>query len=176
MQNPWHDLSPGADAPHVVNAIIENNPSSKGKFELHKESGMLILDRVLFSSMRYPANYGFIPGTYCDDNDPLDILVISQVDLPFMSLVEARIVGAFEMLDRGEGDDKIIAVADKDPHFKHVQNLSDLPPHLITEIKSFFEDYKKLENKEVEVTDLFEKDKALEIVKKSIDLYKKTFK
>ncbi len=175
MNHPWHDISPGTDAPQIVTAVIEIPKGSKGKFELDKESGQIKLDRVLFSAVHYPANYGFIPKTYCDDNDPLDILVISSVDLPPMCLVEAKVIGVMRMIDGGEEDDKIIAVALNDMSVNHVNDIHQLAPHTTTELQRFFEDYKILENKEVVVDQFQAKKRALTIVEDAIDLYKKTF-
>ncbi|HRH23842.1 MAG TPA: inorganic diphosphatase [Candidatus Magasanikbacteria bacterium] len=175
-QNAWHSVSIGEDSPKVVQAIIEISKGSKGKFELDKETGLIKLDRVLFSAVHYPTNYGFIPQTYCDDKDPLDILVLSTVDLPPLCLVEARVVGVMGMIDGGEGDDKIIAVAKGDPNMKHINELEDLPQHTLDEIKQFFEEYKKLEKKTVEVKGFEGKERALEVVEESIKLYQKTFK
>ena len=109
--NPWHDLEIGENAPEVVTSVIEIPNGSSSKYELHKESGMLMLDRVMSSAVRYPANYGFIPKTYCDDKDPLDILVLSEVDIQPLCIVEAKVIGVMTMIDGGELDDKIIAVA-----------------------------------------------------------------
>ena len=134
-----------------------------------------MLDRVLFSSVHYPANYGFIPQTYCEDNDPLDILVITSIEVPPLCLLNAKVVGVMRMIDNGEADDKIIAVAANDMSVNHVNDISELPPHNLKEIKRFFEDYKKLENKEVKVDDFLGKEKAFEIINDSIELYKKTF-
>lgn len=175
MQHPWHDLSFGENAPEVLQAVIEIPAQSKGKFELDKESGMLKMDRVLFSSMHYPANYGFVPKTLCEDKDPIDVLVLSQVEIPHMCLVEARIVGVMHMEDGGENDDKLIAVADDDPRFEQVNDLHDLPEHMLAELKNFFSDYKKLEGKEVSVGDLKGKAEAIEIVKASIAMYEKEY-
>ncbi len=175
-QNAWHSVSIGEKSPEVVNAIIEISKGSKGKFELDKDSGLIKLDRVLFSAVHYPTNYGFIPQTYCDDGDPLDILVLTTVDLPSLCLVEARVVGVMGMIDGGEGDDKIIAVAKDDPNMKHINELEDLPQHTLDEIKQFFEEYKKLEKKTVEVKGFEGKKRALAVVEESIALYQKTFK
>ncbi len=175
MQHPWHDISIGNDAPKEVTAIIEIPNGSKTKYELDKDSGFLKLDRVLYSSMHYPANYGFIPKTYCDDGDPLDILVISQSNMQPMCLVEAKVVGAMKMIDGGEMDDKIIAVAARDMRFQDVDDLNDLNEHYLREIKSFFEDYKKLEEKSVEIKEFLGKDAALQIVEDSIKMYNDKF-
>lgn len=173
--NPWHDVPFGDKAPEVVNAIIEIPKGSKGKFEIHKPTGLLMLDRVLFSAVHYPANYGFIPQTYCEDKDPLDILVIMSIDLPHLCIVEAKVIGVMRMKDQGEADDKIIAVAQYDMSVNHVNDINDLPPHTTVEIKRFFEDYKKLENKEVVVENFLGKADALQIIQESIDLYRKMF-
>jgi inorganic pyrophosphatase len=173
--NPWHAVPFGEEAPQQVTAIIEIQKKSKGKYELDKETGMLKLDRVLFSSMHYPANYGFIPQTYCDDNDPLDILVICSIDIRPMTLVEAKVIGVMQMIDNNEEDDKIIAVAAHDMSVNHINDISELPPHTLLEMRRFFEDYKKLENKEVIVENFLGREAAYEIVQRSIDLYKETF-
>ena len=151
--HPWHNVYYGKDAPKNITGIIEIPKNCRAKYELDKDSGMLILDRVLYSSINYPANYGFIPQTYCDDGDPLDMLVISQVEIVPMCLVEAKVIGVMRMLDGGEMDDKIIAVAFNDMSVNHINDISELPAHTIRELRSFFEDYKKLENKSVVVED-----------------------
>lgn len=174
--NPWHNVNYGAQAPEIVTAVIEIPQNSKGKFELDKSSGLLKLDRVLFSSVHYPANYGFIPQTYCEDKDPLDILVITSIELPPLCLIDARVIGVMRMIDQGEADDKIIAVANNDMSVSHIQNIEDLPPHTTIEMQRFFEDYKKLENKEVVVEKFFGKKEALEIIRESIELYNKAWR
>lgn len=175
MNNPWHDISFGEDAPNVLQSVIEIPAGSKGKFELEKESGMLMLDRVLYSSMRYPTNYGFVPRTLCDDKDPIDILVYSQVEIPGMCLVNARVIGVMHMVDGGEGDDKLIAVADDDPQFKHVNDIEDMPEHLLAELKAFFAEYKNLEGKEVSVGEIKNRAAAIEIINDSIEMYKANY-
>jgi inorganic pyrophosphatase len=175
MANAWHDISIGEEAPNKVNCVIEITKGSKGKYELDKESGMLMLDRVLYTPMTYPANYGFIPRTYCDDKDPLDALVLCQVDILPMALLEITPIGVMHMIDQGEGDDKIIAVASNDPSLKHIKDISDLPETTLNEIKLFFEDYKKLEKKEVQVSGFKGRETALEVIKESQELYAKNF-
>lgn len=171
--NPWHDISFGAHCPEVVTAVIEIPAGSKGKFELDKESGLIKLDRVLFSAVHYPANYGFIPRTYCEDKDPLDILVIASIDLPHMSLIDAKPIGVMRMKDQGEADDKIIAVALNDMSVNHIHDIHQLPPHTIKELQRFFEDYKKLEKKDVVVEHFLHKEQAHRIILEGIDLYNK---
>jgi len=174
--HPWHDVSIGNEAPECVNGIIEIPKNCRAKYELDKESGMLILDRVLYSSINYPANYGFIPKTFCDDGDPLDILVLSQIEIVPMCIVEAQVIGVMRMLDGGEMDDKIIAVAKNDMSVNHMTDIHDLPVHWVKELRSFFEDYKKLENKSVVVEDFQDKEVAIQIVKQSIIDYNNKFK
>jgi len=171
-RHPWHSTNPGNDIPAYVRGIIEIPKGSKGKYELDKESGLLRLDRVLFSSVHYPANYGFIPQTYCDDHDPLDILVICSIDVAPMCIIEAKVIGAMEMIDSKERDDKIIAVARHDMSVNYINDLSELPPHTLVELKRFFEDYKMLEHKDVIVDQFQDREKAYKIVMESFRLYK----
>ncbi len=173
--NPWHDVDLGDKIPELFPAIIEVPKGSKTKYELDKDTGMIRVDRILFSSMQYPANYGFIPRTYCDDNDPLDVLVLGQEPVYPLSIVMARPIGVMEMVDQGETDDKIIAGHIHDPEYSHYNTLEDLPPHRMIEIKRFFEDYKALEKKVVVVESLLDHDKAIEIIDESIALYKEKF-
>lgn len=176
MTNPWHSVSPGSEVPNVVNAIIEIPKGCRAKYELDKESGLLKMDRVLYSSVYYPANYGFIPQSYCDDHDPLDILVLSQVECVPMCIVEAKVIGVMQMIDGGEADDKIIAVAANDMSVNHINDISELPPHFIDEMRHFFEEYKKLEKKTVVVEEFQDKAKAAEIITQSFEDYRKIFK
>ncbi len=176
MQNPWHEVSIGPEVPDIVTGIIEIPKGSRAKYELDKESGLLRLDRVLFSSVYYPANYGFIPQTYCDDDDPLDILIISQIDFVPLCIVEARVIGVMQMLDNGEADDKIIAVAAHDVSVNHIHSIEELPPHFTLEIRHFFEEYKRLENKTVVVETFQDRETAHRIVLQSIEDYNKKFR
>ncbi len=174
--NPWHGVNLATDRGDVINGIIEIPKGNRAKYELDKHSGMLILDRVLYSSVYYPANYGFIPQTLGEDHDPLDILVLSQIDIQPLCIVPAKIIGVMRMLDNGEADDKLIAVAFGDPSVNHYNDISELPPHFVSELKSFFEDYKKLERKEVIVEEFQNKEIALQILQNCIDLYNKKFR
>lgn len=169
--HPWHDVDMGESAPEIVTAIIEIPKGSKAKYELDKKSGLIKMDRILFSSVQYPANYGFIPQTYCEDNDPLDILVIGQEIAVPLCMMRAKPLGVMKMLDQGEADDKIIAVHADDPEYTHINSLQELPPHRIREIRRFFEDYKTLENKIVTVEEFFDRKEALRIIKEANDYY-----
>jgi len=174
--NPWHHVSPGKFVPEIVNGIIEIPRGTRAKYELDKENGLIRLDRVLFSSVYYPANYGFIPQTYCEDRDPLDILILSQIEVVPLCIVEAKVIGVMRMRDNGEADDKIVAVANGDPSVNHYENISELPLHTIQEVKSFFEDYTKLEHKETLVDDFLGKDVALQIIQDAFELYREKFR
>ena len=173
--NPWHSVDPGNKLPEIVRAIIEIPAQSRAKYELDKDSGMLILDRVLYSSVYYPANYGFIPQTFCDDKDPLDILVISQIAVVPMCIVEAEVIGVMRMIDNEEADDKIIAVATHDMSVGHIDDIDQLPDHFLRELRAFFEDYKKLEHKTVRIEEFLGKEEALKIVSESFVLYDQVF-
>lgn len=174
--HPWHSLDVGPEAPAQVNSIIEIQQGSKAKYELDKLTGFLRLDRILSSDLRYPFHYGYIPQTYCPDNDPLDILIICSEKLHPLSIVEATVLGAVEMIDGGEQDDKIIAVASHDPAMKHVKSLNDLNEETLTTIRYFFEHYKKPEGKHVIIEKFLDIKEAQQVVKNSIQLYTKTFK
>jgi inorganic pyrophosphatase len=169
--HPWHSIEPGNEAPALVRSIIEIPRWSNGKYEMDKSSGMLRLDRVLFSSVHYPANYGFIPQTYCDDHDPLDILVICSIDVYPMCIIEAKVIGAMEMIDEEEKDDKIIAVAKNDMSVNYISDLDELPPHTLVELKRFFENYKQLEHKDVTVEQFINREGAYKIVLEGMKLY-----
>lgn len=174
-QHPWHHFPTGEQAPAVVNAMIEIPKGSKAKYELDKQTGFLKLDRVLYSSVHYPANYGFIPQTYCDDGDPLDILVFCSETIFPMCLVDAKVIGVMHMNDGDESDDKILAVAQHDMSVNYLNDISELPPHTMIEIQRFFEDYKKLEHGKVEIEALQGREIACQIVTASQQLYQKNF-
>lgn len=173
MLHPWHGVSAGINAPDIVTAIIEVPKGSKTKYELDKPSGLLKVDRILYSSVHYPANYGFIPQSYCEDNDPLDILVLGQETFCPLSLLRAKPIGVMKMVDQGETDDKIIAVHMDDPEYNHYQSIDELPPHYLKSLRRFFEDYKVLENKEVKIETFLNASEARKVVKESMELYQK---
>lgn len=170
--HPWHLLSYGKAAPKTVNTVIEITKGSKAKYELDKETGLLRLDRVLLTHLTYPFHYGFIPQTYCDDNDPLDAVVICSEPLVPLTIVEATPIGALHMIDGGEQDDKIIAVATHDHAVNKIKSLEELPADLLNTIKEFFETYKKLEEKQVVVERFYNKKEAHLLIEKSIEYYK----
>jgi inorganic pyrophosphatase len=173
MMHPWHCVEIGPSTPQLVNAVIEIPKGSKIKYELDKKSGLIRVDRVLFSSVQYPANYGFIPQTYCEDHDPLDILVLGQEPVVPLSILSVKPIGVMKMLDQGEADDKIIAVHADDPEYSTYNFIEELPPHRMVEVKRFFEDYKALENKTVVVEKFLGREEALSIIRKAMDLYNK---
>lgn len=170
--NPWHHVAPDYDkAAGTVHGIIEIPKATRAKYELDKESGLLKLDRVIYSSMYYPANYGFIPQSYCEDHDPLDILILTQIDVVPLCIVPAKVIGVMRMLDNGEADDKIIAVSAGDPSVNHLNDITEMPDHFVAELRNFFEDYKKLENKTVVVEEFLNRETALQILEDSFKMY-----
>jgi inorganic pyrophosphatase len=164
MHHPWHDVPIGEKAPEEVQAVIEIAKGSKVKYELDKALGMLRVDRILYSSVVYPANYGFIPQTLGDDDDPLDVLILMQEPVDNLSIVRTRPIGMMAMLDQGQNDEKIIAVHLDDPEYRDRRHIQELPLHRLSELRRFFEDYKKLEHKEVLVQDFFGPEEAKETV------------
>ncbi len=169
--HPWHDVEIGSKAPSEFQAVIEISKGEKVKYELDKETGMLRVDRVLYSSMFYPSNYGFIPQTLGDDGDPLDVLVLMQEPVYSLSILRAKPIGMMTMLDNGENDEKIIAVHLDDPEYRTYGHINQLAAHRLDELRSFFEDYKKLEKKEVLVHDFFGPIEAAQVIVKSIGAY-----
>ncbi|XP_026426698.1 soluble inorganic pyrophosphatase 4-like isoform X2 [Papaver somniferum] len=169
--HPWHDLEIGPEAPVIFNCVVEIGKGSKVKYELDKKTGLIKVDRVLYSSVVYPHNYGFIPRTLCEDNDPMDVLVLMQEPIHPGCFLRAKAIGLMPMIDQGEKDDKIIAVCADDPEYRHICDISELAPHRLAEIRRFFEDYKKNENKEVAVNDFLPASAAYEAIQHSMNLY-----
>jgi inorganic pyrophosphatase len=173
--HPWHGAEAGNKIPQVVNALIEIPQGSRTKYEIDKPTGLLKLDRVIYSSFHYPANYGFIPQTLGEDNDPLDILVLCSQSIQSLCLVEATVIGNMQMIDSGEKDDKIIAVATNDPSVNHISSIDEMPRHFINELRNYFEQYKVLENKQVQIEEFQNKEIAYQIIREAIELYRKKF-
>ncbi|HRI26226.1 MAG TPA: inorganic diphosphatase [Ferruginibacter sp.] len=173
--HPWHGAHYGDKAPQVVNGLIEIPQGSRAKYEIDKKTGLLKLDRVIYSSFHYPINYGFIPQTLGLDGDPLDILVMCTESIEPLCLVEATVIGNMQMIDTGVADDKIIAVASKDPGVNYINNIGDLPGHFIAVLKNYFEQYKVLENKKVEIDEFQDKAAAYKVIEEAIALYKTKF-
>ena len=176
VQHPWHEVSIGVNPPENVNAIIEIPRGSRAKYEIDKASGLIKLDRVLYASMYYPLNYGFIPQTLGEDHDPLDIVVLTQVSVVPRCMIPSKVIGVMRMIDRGEADDKIIAVAEQDASVSLINDVNELPEFFRVELKHFFENYKTLENKKVIVDEFLGKSEALPIILNSIAFYQQTFK
>jgi len=175
MHHPWHDVSIGENAPREFAAVVEIPKGSKIKYELDKETGLLRVDRVLYSSVVYPANYGFIPKTLGDDHDPLDVLVLMQEPVVPLSILRVRPIGLMTMVDQGERDEKIISVHLDDPEYRSYGHISQLPSHRLAELRRFFEDYKALEHKEVLVQDFFGPVEAVDVVRRAMSLYRTHF-
>ncbi len=174
-KHPWHDISIGNDAPQVVSAIIEIPKDSKIKYELDKDSGLLKLDRFLYSAVHYPGDYGFVPQTLWEDGDPLDIIILTNRALYPMTLAKVRVIGVIRMIDNGEKDDKIVAVYEDDPRYKEYQDLGDVPKHTMIELKHFFETYKELQGKKVQIPEMLGKKIAEKDIEKAMKLYREKF-
>jgi inorganic pyrophosphatase len=173
MVHPWHDLPNNPD--HVdegINVVIEIPKGSRVKYELDKPSGLLRVDRILYSAVHYPANYGFVPRSYCDDGDPLDVLVLGNEPVVPMAIMVARPIGVMHMADEGQGDDKVVAVHVHDPAFAEIRDIDQLPKHTFHEIRRFFQDYKLLENKTVQVEEIEGAAVALTVVRAALALYR----
>lgn len=173
--NIWHDISPKRISPKDFEAVIEISKGSKNKYELDKETGLLKLDRILYTSTHYPANYGFIPRTYAEDLDPLDVLVICSESISPMTLVRCYPIGVITMIDNGRFDEKIIAIPFNDPNYNSFTDITQVPEHLYSEMSHFFRVYKELEGKETAVNEVKGVDEALAIIEKSIDNYIEIF-
>lgn len=171
MSNIWHDISPKRVTPEDFVCVVEISKGSKKKYELDKESGFLMLDRILYTSTHYPANYGFIPRTYGEDLDPLDVLLLCSEPIEPMTLVRAYPIGVISMIDSGHNDQKIIAIPFSDPTYNHYTNIDQLPSHIFDEMRHFFAVYKNLENKETAVDEVANHEEAVKVIKKAISDY-----
>jgi inorganic pyrophosphatase len=172
MTHPWHDIDPGKQLPAEFLTVIEIPRGSNVKYELDKETGLLLMDRVLYSAVYYPANYGFIPQTLAEDDDPLDVLVLCQEDVAPLTLVQARPIGLMTMIDEGRADHKILAVALRDPEYNHFREADQLPRHRLTMLRRFFLDYKQLEHKDVEVEEIQPASMATPVIVQATERYR----
>lgn len=172
QSHPWHDVPVGPDTPDIIQAVIEIPQGSKVKYELDKKTGLLRVDRMLHSSVMYPANYGFIPRSYAEDLDPLDVLVLAQEAVDPLCILRARPIGMMSMLDEEQEDAKIICINVDDPAFSDYWHIKELPEHRLRELRRFFQDYKKLEDKTVRVQDFFGPDRAKNAVVDSLERYR----
>ncbi|MBL9024460.1 MAG: inorganic diphosphatase [Myxococcales bacterium] len=170
--HPLHDVDLPENLEDSFPTVVEIPAGSKLKYEIDKKTGLLMLDRVLYSSVHYPCNYGFIPRTHADDGDPLDVLVLMQFPVAPLTIVRARAIGGFRMRDDKGEDDKIVAVAIDDPAFSHYQATTELPPHLLRELRRFFEDYKSLEGKMSEVDELYNQARAVKVIAQAAEGYR----
>jgi inorganic pyrophosphatase len=175
MNNIWHDMNPDRIRANDFVAVVEISKASKKKYELDKETGYIILDRILYTSTHYPANYGFIPRTYGDDKDPLDVLVLCSESLEPLTLVRCYPIGVMNMIDNGMGDEKIIAIPYNDPMFNIYKNIDELPPHVFNEMRHFFCVYKELEQKDTAVNEFGGPEEAIEIINHCIGNYNELF-
>lgn len=173
MVHPWHDIEPGARVPHELIAVIEIPRGTRVKYELDKATGLLRLDRMLYSAVHYPANYGFIPRTLAEDDDPLDILVLCEEAVVPLALVRAKPIGLMVMIDSGKPDHKVLAVCLDDPEVADVNEVSELPAHRRALLRRFFLDYKTLEGKEVEVEELLPSSAAFPVINAALARYEK---
>ena len=171
MIHPWHDVTPGSKLPQEFNSIVEIPFGSSVKYELDKTSGLIKLDRVLYSAVYYPANYGFIPQTLAEDEDPLDVLVLCQETVVPLTIIYARAIGLMTMIDSGKKDHKIIAVATKDPEFNSYREAAEMPQHRSLMLRRFFQDYKQLEGKQVQVEEIRPAYAALTVIEQALARY-----
>lgn len=169
--HPWHDVPAGDDAPNEFNTIIELSKGSKVKYEVDKPTGLLRLDRVLYSSVVYPANYGFIPCSLGEDHDPVDVLVLMQEPVVTLAIVRARAIGMMAMVDQGDSDEKIICVCIDDPEYRDYTHINQLAPHRLSQLRRFFLDYKTLENKSVQVDEFEGPERARQVITESLERY-----
>lgn len=176
MSHPWHDVSAGEGLPRKLNVIVEIPLGGNVKYELDKSTGLITMSRVLYSAVYYPANYGFVPQTLAEDDDPLDALVLCQEGVAPLTIMHARTIGLMSMIDAGKPDHKILAVAMQDPEFSAYQEAHDLPPHKLLMIRRFFLDYKQLEGKEVKVDEIRPAEAAYPVIEDALSRYQKTFR
>lgn len=174
--NAWHDVDVGEKSPKIINAIIEIPKDSKLKFEMDKKTGLLKLDRFLYSAVHYPGDYGFIPQTLWYDDDPLDIIILTQRSVYPMTLVNARIIGVLRMVDNEEKDDKLLAVYDTDPRYEEFKDIKDLPKHMIQELKHFFETYKELQGKKCKVLEILNREAAYKDIEVAQKMYEDKYR
>ncbi len=173
--NIWHDIPSDRISPEDFYAVVEIERGSKKKYELDKQTGLLMLDRILYTSTHYPANYGFIPRTYADDGDPLDVLILTNEVIDPLVLVRCYPIGVINMIDNGKNDEKIIAIPFEDPNYNSYKDISELPSHIFEEMRHFFSVYKQLEGKTTAVDDMMDHNTALKIIADCIDNYEKCF-
>ncbi|HLP79357.1 MAG TPA: inorganic diphosphatase [Acidobacteriota bacterium] len=173
--NPWHDVPVGKEAPRIINAIVEIPKDCKIKYELDKETGLLKLDRYMFSAVHYPGDYGFVPQTLWTDGDPLDVFIITHRETYPLTLCEVKVIGVIKMIDDDEEDDKIVAVHAKDPRYSEWNTIDDVPSHFLKELHNFLEIYKELENKVVRVYEILNQDEAYKVIEKAQQMYKEKF-
>ena len=175
MRNIWHDIDPERISPEDFMVVVEISKGSKNKYELDKDTGLLMLDRILYTSTHYPANYGFIPRTFADDGDPLDALVLCSEPIAPMTLVRCYPIGAIKMIDSGENDEKIIAIPFGDPMYNSFRDITDLPEHVFNEMTHFFSVYKTLENKDTAVDEVIGSAEVTEIIEHTMKRYREFF-
>lgn len=176
IENPWHDIKIHEKSPEIINAVIEIPKDCTIKYELDKETGMLKLDRFLYSAIHYPGDYGFVPQTLWDDNDPLDIIILTGRPVRPMTLACVRVIGVIRMIDGKEKDDKIIGVYNQDPRFKELTDLKDVPSHTIKKLKHFFEKYKKLQGRTCKVPEILGKEDAKKDILRAQKMYEEKYK
>ncbi len=175
MSNIWHDISPKRITPNDFVCVVEISKGSKKKYELDKETGYIMLDRILYTSTHYPANYGFIPRTYGDDGDPLDVLLLCSEPLEPLTLVRAYPIGVIAMVDNNRNDEKIIAIPYNDPNYNCYKDIAELPKHLFDEMRHFFSVYKNLENMSTAVDEVSPRETAVQTIMSAIEHYKECF-
>lgn len=172
MIHAWHDVAPGDRLPDEFTAVVEIPMGSSVKYELDKKTGLLRVDRILYSAVYYPANYGFVPQTFAEDDDPLDVLVLCQEPVAPLSLIAARAIGIMTMVDSGKQDHKVLAVALGDPEFNHFREARELPPHRLNMLRRFFQDYKVLEGKAVEVEEFRPAAETRPVIEDALERYR----